>query len=211
MTTYLNKTMRILNITLPAIVAMVFLLPRAALCEEYDMTDVNTKVKAITDKNLHVMEASYEPEQLLGSPEYQALRAKCTTDWEQIATNIDKVQGGDEAKKLVIYAFENLSPQNYMTAVERVVAKYQEGMVSDAVIRALHLPMGRMRAFLIDNYNHSRVTAALNKIRTKTKDSQLKASLGETLDGSDKADYERDRVELAGTPEGDIPKVILPP
>ena len=203
--------MRQVKTTLLTILAMAFLLPRNAHAEEYDMTEVNAKAKAITDKKLHVMEASYEPERLLGSPEYQALRARCTTDWEQIVGKFEKIEGGDEAKKLVINGLENLTAQNYMTAVERIVVKYQAGVISDDVIRALHVPMGRMRAFLIDNHAHPRVAAALNQIRAKTKNAQLKVSLGETLDGSDKADYERDRVELAGTPEGDIPKIILPP
>lgn len=187
--------------------------PTAVIASEYDMTFVNEKVTPLAAKLSSIpkhLRMADDTNDLLATPEFQTLRDKCFTDWEQIAANIDKVRG-DEAKKLVIYAFENLSPQNYMTAVEQIVAKYQAGVIGDGVIRALHLPMGRMRAFLIDNHQHSRVAAALNQIRAKTQDAQLKSSLGETLDGSDKADYERDRVELAGTPEGDIPKVILPP
>lgn len=203
--------MKLLKITQLAILASVFLFSENAKCEEYEMTEVSAKVKVIMDKNLHEMDASYEPERLLNSPEYKALRAKCTTDWEQIAANIDKVQGGDEARKLVIYAFENLTPENYITALERIVANRKGGVVSDNVIRAIHIPLGRMRAFLIDNNDHPRVVAIINQIKAKTNDAQLKLSIEETLNGSDKADYERDRSELAGTPEGDIPKVILPP
>ena len=211
MTTHQNRIMKLLKTALPSILTMAFLIPGIASCEEYDMTEVNAKVKAITDKKLHVMEASYEPERLLDSPEFQALRAKCTADWQQIAANIETVQGGDEAGKLVIYAFENLTPQNYMTALEALVSKYESGGIGEAIVRSIYRPEGKMGAFAIDNYNHPRMAAVLNRIKSKTTTAAVKADIGAILNGSAKSQLDDYRDNLAGTPEGNIPKVILPP
>jgi hypothetical protein len=163
-----------------------------------------------------VMEASYEPERLLDSPEFQALRTKCTTDWQQIAANIEKVQGGNEARKLVIYAFENLTPQNYMTALEAIVAKVEAGAIppgvsGDGVIYDMCYPEGRMNAFAADNFDHPRVISLLNRFKAKLKDEKLKSTIDRILSGVSKLMTDNMRADYAGMPEGDIPKVILPP
>lgn len=189
------------------------LLPSLAVAE-YDMAFVNEKVAPLAAKisaiPKHLLMVD-DTTDLLKTPEFQALRAKCTTDWAQIAANIDKVQGGDEARKLVIYAFENLSPQNYMTVVEQLVSQYESGKMSEESAKALLGPTGRMQDFIVDNYAHPRVIAVLNRIKTKTKDPALHQRIVTTLNGSAKELLDTYRDDHQGMPEAGGPPVILPP
>ncbi len=66
------------------------LLPSLAVAG-YDMAFVNEKVAPLATKisaiPKHLLMAD-DITELLASPEFQELRAKCTTDWQQIAGNI---------------------------------------------------------------------------------------------------------------------------
>jgi hypothetical protein len=197
--------------TLLLTAAVAAFLCQASAAGEYDMTDVNMQIKVITDKKLNVFISEIEVQNLLDSSEFQALRTKCNTDWAQILEHLDLVEGGDEAKKLIVAGLGDLSAQNYMTAVESIVTKYENGGTSDKVIESLLYPLGRMRAFMRDNYQHPRVVAVLNKIKSKTTIAALKGDIDRLLDGTAKERLEDFRDAHDGMSEGDIPKVILPP
>lgn len=179
---------------------------------EYDMNDVNQKIKAITDKKLHLLEVSALDEHaLFESSEFIALQAKCSADWIQIISNIDKIDGGDSAKKLAIFGLSQLSAQDYMTAIETFVTKYESGSISEILLEIVVSPTGRMSNFLTDNFNHPRVIAVLNRIKVKSTNLTLRIDLNDILSGADKTMRDDFREAHAGLAEGNSPIVILPP
>jgi hypothetical protein len=202
--------MKSLKILLIALNAIMF--QGDANAAEYDMNDVNQKIKAITDKKLHLLEVSALDEHaLFESSEFIALQAKCSADWIQIISNIDKIDGGDSAKKLAIFGLSQLSAQDYMTAVETFVTKYESGSISEILLEIVVSPTGRMSNFLTDNFNHPRVIAVLNRIKVKSTNLTLKSDLNDILSGADKTMRDDFREAHAGLAEGNSPIVILPP
>jgi hypothetical protein len=179
---------------------------------EYDMTEVNQKIKAITEKKLHLLEVSALDEQaLFSSQEFLSLQVKCNIEWVNIISNLDKIDGGDEAKKLAIYGLGQLPAQNYMTAIESLVTKYENGLLTEKLLEIVLSPMGRMGYFVTDNFNHPRIIAALNRIKVKSTNVALKNELNNILSGSDKLMRDNFREAHAGFAEGNTPIVILPP
>lgn len=176
----------------------------------YDMQEVNQKVKAITDKKLHVIISAIEVGSLMGSPEFLALQQKCGIDWSQILENLSSVEGGDDGKKLVLLGMSQLSPQNYTTLLEGVTTQYENGQVSEVVLKSLLFNDGRMGAFVVDNFNHARVIVILNRINSKTTDLAFKQRIGGILSGSAKGTLDEYRDGHAGLAEGNIPVVLLP-
>jgi hypothetical protein len=176
----------------------------------FDMTEINQKIKVITDKRLHLIETAIDEGNLLQSQELQALQAKCSADWLKIAENIELVDGGDENKKIVIYGLELISPQNYATVIETLVTKYENGKVTEDLIQTVLYPMGRMSAFVKDNFGHPRVIVALNRIKTKSSNANLKNGLDRILSGLVKTRLDEFRAAHQGMPEGNIPTILLP-
>jgi hypothetical protein len=189
----------------------VILFSRRVNGVEYDMNEINQKIKAITDKRLHLIETAIDEGNLLQSQEMLDLQGKCSVDWVQIISNLDKIGGGDEAKKLAIYGLGQLSAQNYMTAIERLVTKYESGLLTEKLIEVVLSPMGRMEHFVIDNFNHSRIIGIVNRIKVKSTNAALKNELNKILSGSDKSMRDSFREAHAGFAEGNTPIVILPP
>lgn len=178
---------------------------------EYDMTEINQKIKAITDKRLHLIETAIDEENLLQSQEMLHLQGRCSTDWMQIVANLDQIDGGNESIKLVIFGFGQLSPQDYMAVIEAFVTKYENGSLGEKLLEAVLSPMGRMGYFVTDNFNHPRVVAALNRIKVKSTNAAFKNELDDILSGTDKTMRDNFREAHAGMPEGNTPIVILPP
>jgi hypothetical protein len=178
---------------------------------EYNMNEINQKIKAITDKRLHLIETAIDEGNLLKSQEMLNLQGKCSADWVQIVSNLDKIDGGDEAKKLAIYGLGQLSAQDYMSAIEALITKYEGGLLAEKLLEVVLSPMGRMGHFVTDNFNHTRVIAALNRIKLKSTNAELKNELNDILSGSDKLMRDNFREAHAGFAEGNTPIVILPP
>lgn len=176
----------------------------------YDMTEINQKIKAITDKRLHLIETAIDEGNLLESQELQALQAKCSTDWNHIADNIELIDGGDENKKIVIYGLELISPESYIIVIESLVTKYENGKVTENLIQTVLYPMGRMSAFVKDNFTHPRVIVALNRIKTRSSNTNLKNGLDRILSGLAKTRLDEFRAAHQGMPEGNIPTILLP-
>ena len=103
-----------------------------------------------------------------------------------------------------------------MMALETIVAKVEAGAIppgisGDGVIYDMCFPVGRMNAFTADNFDHPRVISLLNRFKAKLKDEKLKSTIDRILSGVSKLMTDNMRADYAGMPEGDIPKVILPP
>jgi hypothetical protein len=189
----------------------IMMISQSASGAGYDMAEINQKIKAITDKRLHLIETAIDEGNLLQSQEMMNLQGRCTTDWMQIVANFEKIDGGDNAKKMAIIGLGQLSPQDYMTAIEALITKYEAGSLGETLIDSVLFPMGRMGSFLTDNFNHPRVVAAINRVRTKSDNQALDNRLSDILNGTDKRMRDDFREAHAGLPEGNTPVVILPP
>lgn len=198
------KTTRIIFIAFSTI-----LLFQKAMGAEYNMIEVNQKIKAITDKRLHLVETALDEGNLFQSQELLNLQGKCSTDWMQIITNLEKIDGGDDAKKLAIYGLGQLSAQDYMTSIESLVTKYENEEVSENIVKTILYPMGRMGAFIKDNFSHARVIAVLNRIKAKSTNAAFKVELDNVLSGSAKSRLDNFRDAHQGMAEGNIPIVLL--
>ena len=191
---------------------LLFSAQTLVVASEYDMTNINEKVaplaakQATIPKHLRMVDDTTD---LYVTPEFQALRAKCTTDWEQIVANIEKFQGGDETRIIIIHAFENITPQSYIIAIENLVTKYENGSASEELIDAILYPIGRMRGFAKDNFNHPRIIAAINRIKAISNNVTFKSQLDRILTGAAKASLDNFREAHQGMPEGDIPVILL--
>ena len=202
--------MKLENLT-KLVAASITLLFQSAFADFYELGPIDQDVAAITTKKLNKIETSLDEASLLASPEFVSLQTKCSSDWAQIVENVGAINGGQEAVKLVVYALGNLSTQDYITAVETLTTKYESGAATEVTIETVLSPLGRMTDFFDDNYNHARVIAVLNRIKTKTNKAALKTSIDETLSGSGKTMKDEYRDAHDGLPEGGTPKVILPP
>lgn len=178
---------------------------------EYDMTEVNQKIKAITDKRLHLIETAIDEGNLLQSQEMLNLQGKCSVDWALIISNLDEIDGGDEAKKLAIYGLGQLPAQDYMTVIESLIIKYETNLISENILKVVLFPMGRMGYFVTDNFNHPRIVSALNRVKVKSTTVALKDRMTKILSGVAKQRRDDFREAHAGFSEGNTIIVILPP
>ena len=96
--------------------------------------------------------------------------------------------------------------------LEKLAASLEQSQIDKRyVIEALR-PRGRMQAFLPDNYQHPRVQALLNDLKTLlANESEAVESINDILSGETKAGLDTFREAHEDTSEGNIPKVLLQP
>lgn len=178
--------------------------------QNYDMNTVNQLVEDLKAGELHVVETALDVVARQESQEFQQLENECKTNWSSIIDNFEVIEGGEEAKKLVVSAFQALDAEDYMTTIEKMVTRFEAGTVNKSIILEMLRPTGRMQAFLVDNHDHPRVVGALNKIKAETSDdADLIAEIDAILDGDAKLALDKFRDAHEDTSEGDIPKVLL--
>jgi|GEM_PF-5301710 len=191
------------------ILALAMLGSNKSKADQYDMTLVNQKVQAVVDEGLHNINTAIDVKTLTESPEFIALKQKCLADWQEISGSVESIGNGDAGKRLVFLASSYLPAAEYMTFMEAIVGKHGADLVSDAAMKDLLFNEGQMGAFVVDNFSHARVIAALNTIKNKTVDNAFKQRIDGILDGSAKAALDEFRDGHEGLPEGNIPEVIL--
>lgn len=178
--------------------------------QNFDMSAINQLVQNLMSQKLHIVESSLDVEAREESQEFQQLENKCKTDWSNIIDNFESIEGGDAARRLVVTAFQALEAKDYMTAIEKVVTRFEAGTVQKSIMLEMIRPAGRMQAFLADNHAHPRVISALNRINAKVSDdADLVAGIHAILNGGKKLALDKFRDAHQDTSEGDIPKVLL--
>lgn len=178
--------------------------------QNYNMNTINQLVEDLKAEELHVIETALDVVARQESQEFQQLETECKTNWNSIIDNFEAIEGGEEAKKLVVSAFQVLDAEDYMTAIEKMVTRFEAGTIQKSIMLEMLRPTGRMQAFLVDNYDHPRVVAALNKIKVKASDdADLIAEIDAILNGEAKLALDKFRDAHEDTSEGDIPKVLL--
>lgn len=177
----------------------------------FDMTEINEKLELVIGKKIHQYEDAVGFPRLRRDPDFMVIENKCKTDWSGIIDNFEAIEGGEEAQKLVVSALQELDAGDYMSAIEKLVTRFEAGNVGKPVILKILSPHGRMQAFLADNHAHARVTAALNKIKAKAgDDTEMTSLIDDHLSGEIKTGMDEIREDFAGTGYGNIPQILLP-
>ncbi len=178
--------------------------------EAYDMTEVNQLIEDIKQAGVLKVDNTFEAELREDNEKFKQLGEKCKTDWSAILDNFEAVEGGEDARKLVVSSLQVLEAADYMSAIEKLVNRFEAGTITKAIILETLNPSGRMQAFLEDNRTHSRVIAALNRIKAKVAgDLKLIGEINAILDGSAQLEIDKFRDAHQDTAVGDIPKVLL--
>ena len=179
--------------------------------QPYDMAPVNALITNLVNLGLDEVDNTFEENQRDLSDEFILLQNKCNTDWASIIDNFELIQGGDSERKMVISALQVLGASNYITAIDKFVARFEAGTLDKKFILELLSPRGRMEAFLADNHHHTRVITALNKIKVKVADdADLVETINETLNGDAEEEIDLFRLAHTGLPEGNIPEILIP-
>ncbi|MBK1835459.1 hypothetical protein [Roseibacillus ishigakijimensis] len=176
---------------------------------QYDMTEINEKLELVTGKKLHLLDDPNAFSRLQRDPDFAFVENECKTDWDNIIDNFEAIEGGEETQRLVVSALQALDAGNYMSAIEKLVTRFEAGTVDKHIMHEVLNPEGRMRAFLADNHAHARVTAALNKIKVKVDDADMKTQIDDLLSGETKTGFDEIREDFAGTGYGNIPTIAL--
>jgi hypothetical protein len=200
---------KILNISLVILTAITTQGIRAQ-GEQYDMTEINDRLELATGKNLHLLDDANAYSRLQRDSDFAFVENECKNNWSGIIDNFVAIEGGDDARRLVVSAFQILDAGNYMSAIEKLVARFEAGTVGKPIMHEILNPAGRMQAFLPDNHTHARVIGVLNKIKAKVDgDVQLSEQIDQILSGESKLSFDKFRDAHQDTSEGDIPKILL--
>lgn len=174
------------------------------------MTEINEKLGLVTGKKLHLLDDGNAFARLQRDQDFAFVENKCKTDWSDIIENFEAIEGGEVAQRLIVSAFQALDAGDYMSAIEKLVTRFEADTVGKPVMLEILNPAGRMRAFLADNHAHLRVTAALNKIRAKVgDDAEMINQIDNILSGDTKLNFDKFRDAHQDTSEGNIPKILL--
>ncbi len=179
--------------------------------EQYSMSEINNRLELVNAKKLHLRDDPNAFSILQEDQDFAAIESKCKTEWSNIIDNFDAIKGGEAAQKLVVSAFQSLDVRDYMSSIEKLVARFESGTVTKLVILEILYPKGRMRAFLADNYANARVAAVLNRIKSKVVgDTELISQIEDIMSGQRKLEFAKFRDAHQDTSEGNIPILMLP-
>ncbi len=177
---------------------------------QYNMTEINKKLEFVIGKKLHLVDDANAFPRMQRDSDFAFVEDKCKTDWNSIIESFEAIEGGDVAQRLVVSALQALDAGNYMTAIEKLVNRFEAGTVGKSIIFEILDPPGRMQAFLADNHTNARVIAALNKMKVKIgEDLDMMGQINDLLSGEVKTGFDEIREDFAGTGYGDIPKILL--
>jgi hypothetical protein len=179
--------------------------------EPFNIEQVNIRIEALVARKAHLTNSALSVEARNTNPDFIAIKNSMRTSWPQVFDKWDLIANGTDGKRLIIEALQILESADYMSALEALVARYENGSMSEELLKNVLSPMGRMAHFLTDNYNHPRVVLVLNRIKVKSTNVALKNEIGDTLSGANKVMRDNFREAHAGMPEGNTPIVILPP
>jgi len=194
------------------IIIISFLLAVTMNAEEsFDIGKVNIRIEALVARKAHLTNSAIDVDARNANPDFVAIKDLMRNSWLQVFDKWDLIAHDTDGKSLVIEALQILESQDYMSALEALVAKYESGSISEKQLITVLAPMGRMANFLTDNFNHPRVVLVLNRVKVKSNTLSLKDRVDKILSGAAKERRDNFREAHAGLPEGNTPIVILPP
>ncbi len=174
------------------------------------MTEINDNLELVTGKKLHLLDDPNAFSRLQRDSNFTFVENICKTDWIDIIDNFEAIKGGEEAQRLVVSAFQVLEAGDYISAIEKLVARFEVEDIDKPIMHEVLNPEGRMQAFLADNYTHGRIITVLNKIKTHVGDNAgIKTQIDDLLSGEVKTGFDEIREDFAGTGYGNIAKIIL--
>jgi hypothetical protein len=183
-----------------------------AISERPPMDEINRLLQTLIAQHPWPPNDSVMEEEFLESDEFVQLKKVCTKNWISILNDFDSVVGEDVGKIMLFTAFEDLDADIYMTALERLAEKFQQGKITETVMRgALSLHGWKMRKFLIDNYRHPRVRALLNGLKPYFDgDASMQARINNILSGRAKRGWDSYRKAHKGVSEMNVfPQILL--
>jgi hypothetical protein len=178
--------------------------------EPVDIGKLNIRIEALVASKAHLTNSAISVEARNINPDFVAIKDSMKTSWNQVFDKWDLIAHDTDGKGLVIEALQILDSPDYMSALEVLVGKYENGSIGEELLKSALAPMGRMANFLIDNFNHPRVIVLINRVKVKTTTSSLKDRMDKILSGMAKKRRDDFREGHAGLPEGSTPIVILP-
>jgi len=174
------------------------------------MNSINQLVQELKAEELHVIETALDVAARKESQKFQEFENICKTDWIDIIDNFEAIKGGEEVQRLVVSAFQVLEAGDYISAIEKLVARFEVEDIDKPIMHEVLNPEGRMQAFLADNYTHAGIITVLNKIKTHVgDDAGIKTQIDDLLSGEIKTGFDEIREDFAGTGYGNIAKIIL--
>lgn len=203
-----------MKLSIPHAVALFIYL--AAILPLYSQTSpmnqINQLVPGLAAKNAMLPENAVEAHSIKTSTTFIQLKTLCSANWSAVLDDFDSIVLGDDGKAVVLSAFEDLSAEDYMTALERIAEKYGLNQTTKKVLMSMIRPEGRMQAFLSDNYQHTRVQTLLNDLKIRlASDTEQASFVSDLLSGKIKREFDDFRAAHQDTSEGNIPQVLLQP
>lgn len=175
------------------------------------MAPLNALVNNLLPKKIHELpDTSTLFATLKQDADFLAIETKCKTEWNDIMDNFASINGGDNGKNIVLWAMQALTANDYMSLLEKVTTLYEADNFDEKFMKIVIFPSDRMRAFAADNFQHTRMIAVLNRLKTKTADAAFTADINEVLNGDAKTAIDDFRDGHAGLAEGSIPQVLIP-
>lgn len=181
-----------------------------AFAGQYDASQIDQMLDAVK-KNKYYRQLDTDPGAmglLLKSQEFEALQTRCREDWKEVIESLEVIEE-DDRRKVLFWAMGQLTATDYMTLLETLTTKFEAGGVSEDVFKNALFAHGRMTAFAVDNYDHPRMAAVLDRVRITTSDNALKQRIARIRSGESKKVLDEYREAHQGLPEGDIPVVLL--
>jgi hypothetical protein len=177
---------------------------------EFNLNLVNQRIHNMIQLRLHFNVSVINVHNRNSHDEFIALTNICKDHWQAILENIDELEGEQNGKALVFEAMQFLPPESYMQAFEWMADKLVADEFSKDIISGIMNSPGLMVHFFADNYEHPRVIAALQKIKSKSgNDNALISRINNVLSGNRKESVDHYREAHQDVEE--VPPVILLP
>ena len=199
-----SNFMKILLLLMLATVTMFSIEPKA-FAESTPMHKINQLVETLLAKYPYPPNDAIQASIIFRSDEFISLEKLSKTHWSLALDHLDSIPGGDAGKSILISVFQVLDAENYMTVLERLADKFRKRQISVSVMKAALYPRGRMQAFLVDNYQNTRIQAFLKGLKPYL---EGETWIDDVLSGEEKAGWD-DYREMYD--EENIPIVLLQP
>ncbi|MBM1134690.1 hypothetical protein JO972_00285 [Verrucomicrobiaceae bacterium 5K15] len=196
---------------LPIICLLIF--SKTSLAQgSYDIAPLNNLVDALLLKKIDeaAIDAPSLNQLFNDDADFVAIQTKCKTDWSDIMDNLSSINGGDKGRDLVLRTMQAMTANDYMSLLEKTATLYVANTINDDVMKVIVLPTGRMRAFVTDNYQNTRMSTALNTLKTKSNDANFKAAMTQILSGDAKTAMDAFRAAYTETSLGNVPTILIP-
>ena len=178
----------------------------------FAVADVNVRIESLVASKAHLTNSALDVEGRNSNLDFIAIKNLAVTSWSPMIDQMDQLAQGGDGKRLVIQALQVLNAEDFMSAFEKLVAKFEADTLSKELMEDALYPDWRMKTFFAYNFQHPRVILALGKIKSKLpQNDPLVETINDLLSGERKASFESYRKAHEDTTEPPKPIIMLPP